>query len=225
MLLALVQFIPLSLAAITPTMVIFVTALLAQDGHIKRALAVALGRYCGLLLLGFAALFILNQVPRAPAKNTLDQHEAIPTIFLIVGLILMLAAGYTVLFGQVPSEENQHSLLERMRTLSWPLLFGACLVTAFVSIRQISLLFAGVAIIKETSTDEASELILLVALCLFMIWPMLVPLGIKLAMGERGDALLERLRDWMDVHQRGINGVVLAFFGGILVAKGISGLV
>jgi hypothetical protein len=57
-----------------------------------------------------------------------------------------------------------------------------------------------------------------------MIWPMLVPLAIKVGMGERGDELLVRLRDWMNVHQQAINSAVLGFFGGVLVAKGIGGL-
>ena len=224
MLLAILQFVPLALAAITPTMVIFVTALLANDGNGRRALAVVVGRYLGLLIAGYAMLFLLHQVPENPVKGKLDDTEVIPTIFLIVGIVLMVAAAYTIAFGSVPSEKNQSSVLDRMRHLNAPVLFLACLATVFVSIRQLSLLLAGIAIIKDSVGDWGSALLLLVILCLFMIWPMLVPLGIKYGMGERGDELLERLRTWMNTHQRGINAVVLAFFGGILVAKGIGGL-
>ena len=222
--LALLQFIPLSLAAITPTMVIFVTALLAHDGNAKRALAVVTGRYLGLLIFGFAVLFVLHQVPASPVQGKLDQSEALPAVFLVIGIALMLAAVYTVAVGEVPTEKNQHSMLDRLRTLKAPVLFAACLVTVFASVRQLSLLIAGTAIIKEAEVDLAAELVLLLLLCLMMIWPMLVPLGIKFGMGDRGDEMLERLRIWMGVHQRGINAVVLAFFGGILAAKGITGL-
>ena len=100
----------------------------------------------------------------------------------------------------------------------------ACYGTAFVSIRQISLLIAGTAIIKEASDRPIEDLVLLLILCLAMIWPMLIPLGIKLGMGERGDELLGRLRIWMGDHQQGINSAVLGFFGGVLVAKGIAGI-
>lgn len=224
MALAILQFIPLSLAAITPTMVIFVTALLASDGHAKRALAVVLGRYAGLLIFGFVSLFVLHKVPKDPVAGKLDSHELLPAVFLIVGIILMLAAVYTTAFGQVPTEENQKSLVSRFRRLNAPVLFLACLVTVFVSIRQLSLLIAGTAIIKESVETWVEDLVLLLVLCLFMIWPMLVPLVIKFGMGARGDAMLERLRTWMGEHQRGINAVVLAFFGGILVTKGIAGL-
>lgn len=224
MLLAILQFIPLSLAAITPTMVIFVTALLAHDGNGRRALAVVIGRYLGLLIAGYAMLFLLHQIPADPVKGKLDDTEVIPAIFVIVGIVLMVAAAYTISFGSVPSEKNQSSVLDRLRRLNAPVLFLACLATVFVSIRQLSLLLAGIAIIKESVQDWASAVILLVILCVFMIWPMLVPLGIKYGMGERGDEMLRRLRDWMNAHQRGINAIVLAFFGGILVAKGIGGL-
>lgn len=224
MVLAVLQFIPLALAAITPTMVIFVTALLAQDGNAKRAVAVVAGRYFGLLIFGLVALFVLHQVPKNPAKGRLSESDVLPVVFLVVGIVLLLAAVYTMIFGQVPTEQNQSSMLERLRRLHAFVLFGACLVTAFVSIRQISLLLAGTAIIKESADEWAEELVLLGILCLMMVSPMLVPLGIKFGMGERGDAVLERLRNWMGVHQRGINAVVLAFFGGMLVAKGIGGI-
>ena len=224
MLLALLQFIPLSLAAITPTMVIFVTALLAKDGNAKRAFAVVLGRYLGLLVVGFAALFLLHKLPENPVSGKLDEGEAIPVLFLIIGIGLMLAAGYNLLVKKVPSEENQKSVMARLRRLNAPVLFVACFGTVFVSIRQLSLLIAGTAIIKQTSSEPSVDLVLLVILCLAMIWPMLIPLGIKVGMRERGDELLGRLRIWMGTHQQGINSAVLGFFGGVLVAKGIAGL-
>ncbi|MEZ4529588.1 MAG: GAP family protein [Thermomicrobiales bacterium] len=224
MLLAILQFVPLSLAAITPTMVIFVTALMAHDGNAKRAFAVVAGRFLGLLVAGFAALFVLHQLPKNPASGKLDQREALPAIFLIVGIGLMLASGYNLIVKSVPSQENQTSILSRLRKLNAPVLFVACFATAFISIRQMSLLLAGTAIIKEASDRFAESFVMLFVLCLAMIWPMVVPLGIKVGMGKRGDDLLERLRVWMGVHQQAINSSVLAFFGGILVAKGIAGL-
>ena len=224
MLVVLLQFIPLALAAITPTMVIFVTALMARDGNTKRAFAVVSGRYLGLLVCGFIALFLLHKLPSSPVNGKLDDHEALPAIFLIAGIGLMLAAAYNLLVKKVPSEENQRSVLSRLKRLNAPVLFVACFGTVFVSLRQLSLLVAGTAIIREGDVRNSSELVLLAVLCLAMIWPMLAPLGIKLGMGARGDAMLVRLRDWMGAHQQGINSAVLAFFGGILVAKGIAGL-
>jgi hypothetical protein len=224
MLLALLQFVPLALAAITPTMVIFVTALLAQDGNAKRAFAVVSGRYLGLLVAGFAVLFVLHKLPEDPVSGKLDDREALPVVFLVVGIGLMLAAGYNLVVKSVPSEENQRSIMGRLRRLNAPVLFAACFGTVFVSIRQLSLLIAGTAIIKETSSDASVDLVLLLILCLAMIWPMLIPLGIKVGMGIRGDELLGRLRIWMGTHQQGINSAVLGFFGGVLVAKGLTGL-
>ncbi len=220
---AVLQFIPLALAAITPTMVIFVTALLAQDGNAKRAFAVVSGRFFGLLIIGFAVLFFLNKLPEDPVSGKLDQVEALPAIFLIIGVSLVVVSAYNLLVKKVPSDENQETLLSRLKRLNAFVLFGACLVTAFVSIRQISLVVAGTAIIKEATDRPSESLVLLILLCLAMIWPMLIPLGIKFGMGERGDELLGRLRIWMGEHQQGINSTVLAFFGGMLVAKGIVG--
>lgn len=222
MFLALLQFVPLSLAAITPTMVIFVTALLAHDGHATRALAVAVGRYFGLLVFGFVALFVLHQLPEIPTDNKLDQSEALKVIFLVIGIALMVAAVYNLVAKKAPGAENQNSLLSRLKRLNALILFAAFFATTFVSLRQLSLMIAGAAIIREAGESATDEVVLLVILCLAMIWPMLVPIGIKLGMGERGDEMLERLRVWMSTHQQGINSAVLGFFGGVLVAKGIG---
>lgn len=224
MVLTFLQFIPLSLAAITPTMVVLVTALLANDGHAKRALAVVTGRCLGLLVVGFATLFVLHQVPRSPVRGALDQHEALPLIFLIAGIVLLVAAVLTLVHGDVPSEKRQSGRLERMKGSKGSTLFAVFFISTFVSVRQLSLLVAGTAIIREAEVDVAEELILLVVLCVMMVWPMLAPIGLAFGMGERGDAMLERLRDQMRVHQREINAVVLAFFGGMLTVKGIAGL-
>lgn len=224
MLLALLQFIPLALAAITPTMVIFVTALLAQDGNAKRAVAVVSGRFLGLLVIGAVVIFALHQLPNNPVKGKVDETEVLPAIFLIIGVGLMVMAAYNLLVKKVPSDKNQNSMLSRLKRLNAFVLFGACFATAFVSIRQISLLVAGTAIIKEASDRPVESLVLLLILCLAMVWPMLIPLGITFGMGERGDELLGRLRIWMGAHQQGINSTVLAFFGGILLAKGLAGM-
>ena len=129
MALALLQFIPLALAAITPTMVIFVTALLAHDGNAKRAFAVFAGRYGALLVAGFLVLFILNKLPEDPASGKLDDAEALPVIFLVVGIGLMAAAGYNLMVKKLPSESNQRSVLSRMRHLNAPVLFLASFAT------------------------------------------------------------------------------------------------
>lgn len=224
MALALLQFIPLALAATAPTMVIFVTALLAGDGNPRRALAVVIGRLSGLLLVGFAVLFVLHQVPRSPVRGRLDDHELLPAIFLVVGTGLMLAAVYNLAVERKPSEDDQHSIMTRLKRLGSPVLFAAFFGTTFFSIRQLSLLVAGTAIIKQSNVSQPQEAFLLIVLCLAMIWTMLVPLGLAIGTGERGQLQLARFRDWMSDHKQGIDSVVLGFFGGVLVVKGIAGV-
>ena len=99
----------------------------------------------------------------------------------------------------------------------------AILVSAAIAISYLDRQTLPVAI-KAIGQDIPMLFTPAVVLCLAMIWPMLVPLGIKLGMGERGDEMLGRFRDWMGTHQTAINSSVLAFFGGVLVAKGIAGL-
>ena len=62
----------------------------------------------------------------------------------------------------------------------------------------------------------------MVVLDLIMIWTLLIPIIVFLVMGERRDAAMKSMREWLNCNQRMVNVVVLGFFGIALLIKGLS---
>jgi hypothetical protein len=57
-----------------------------------------------------------------------------------------------------------------------------------------------------------------------MVWPMLIPVVVFLAMGDRRDAALGSMNAWLDRNSRIITVMVLGAFGLILLWSGVRGL-
>ena len=57
-----------------------------------------------------------------------------------------------------------------------------------------------------------------------MIWTLLIPIIAFLVMGERRDAAMKSMREWLNCHQRMVNVVVFGFFGIALFIKGLSAI-
>jgi Sap-like sulfolipid-1-addressing protein len=51
---------------------------------------------------------------------------------------------------------------------------------------------------------------------------LLIPIIAFVVMGERRDAAMKAMREWLNRNQRMVNVVVLGFFGLVLLIKGLS---
>jgi Sap, sulfolipid-1-addressing protein len=216
----LIQFIPLALAAIAPTMVILVTALLSTERGIWRALGVVSGRYCAHLLLAFLFTFILSQVVINEDRTWPD---IVPVILLGSGIALLLLAVWVLLHDEDPDKPPSR-IGTLLRSAGPVTLFAVDFVIVLFSLRLMSLVLAGTTIIKSADLANRQEVILIFILAALMVWPMLVPIAIYAAMGDKREATLTSMSDWMAAHQTAINVGVLTLFGGFLIAKGYSGL-
>jgi hypothetical protein len=68
------------------------------------------------------------------------------------------------------------------------------------------------------------SLIAILILALLMVWPMLIPVVVYLAMGDRREAVLQSMDTWLDRNTRIITVMVLGAFGLILLGACLSGL-
>jgi len=81
-----------------------------------------------------------------------------------------------------------------------------------------------VVIIAEAQLPAGQNLIAILLLAFLMVWTLLIPVMVTLAMGDRRDAALGSMNAWMERNSRIINVVVLGAFGLILLWAGVSGL-
>ncbi len=216
------EFIPLGLAAISPTMVILVTAMLPTERGLLRALAIIAGRFAAHLLLALLFTFLLSQLPEVDeGGRTLS--DIVPIVLIGAGIVLLLLAGWVLLHDADPDQPPSR-VLDYLNRVGPITLFVANFFIVLVSLRLMSLVFAGSAIIKDADLLDSEEVILDAVLALFMIWPMLIPIGVSIAMGDRRDETLASMNRWLQDHQQAINVGVLSIFGGYLLATGYAGL-
>ena len=102
MLSVLLQFIPLALAAIAPTMVIFVTAILPTEHGFARAIGTIAGRYAAHLLLGFLFIFMFSYLPDPDPDRTIPDYLSL--LMLLAGVALLLMAAWVLLREEDPDK-------------------------------------------------------------------------------------------------------------------------
>jgi hypothetical protein len=88
----------------------------------------------------------------------------------------------------------------------------------------VALILAGVVIIATAQMPAGQNLIAILLLALLMVWPMLIPVIVFLAMGDRRETALQSMDTWLDRNSRIITVGVLGAFGLILLWGGVSGV-
>lgn len=203
-------------------MVILVTAMLPTERGLLRASAIVAGRFAAHLLLALLFTFLLSQLPEVDESGR-TLSDIVPIVLIGAGIVLLLLAGWVLLHDADPDQPPSRALdyLNRVGPIT---LFAANFFIVLVSLRLMSLVFAGSAIIKDADLLDSEEIIMDAVLALFMIWPMLIPIGVSIAMGDRREETLASMNTWLREHQQAINVGVLSIFGGYLLITGYAGL-
>ena len=95
---------------------------------------------------------------------------------------------------------------------------------SIIQVRFVALMLVGAAIIAESQLPAGQNVVAILALAFLMVWPLLIPVVIYLAMGERRGAAMQSIDSWLSRNARVINVVIFAAFGVVLLWQGLSGL-
>jgi hypothetical protein len=214
----LIDFIPLGIAAISPTMILLVTALLPARQGPAKALAVVGGRYVMHLILALVFLYIFSRLPEG---GDLDRRieSALPLVYVGAGAAMLATAVWFALGSRAAT--NRISPFEgRLSEVGPASLFAINAGIVLVSFRLMALVFAGTALIEQAELREPEPIVLAGFLALAMVVPLLAPIGLYGLLGSRRHDLMARLRLWMTLHLNAVNVVVLSVLGVLFVIKG-----
>ena len=215
------QLLPLAAGAIAPTLVSLVVILLSSERGYAKAGAFILGKYAASLLWGF---FFLAFTDYLIHKYPIVSKPAISIIAVLLGGILVILSLRAFLRAGDPDAPPPRimSLLDR---LGPGMVFGANFLWSLLHFRFIALLFVGATSIAEAALPSLEVVLALLLLALFMIWPMLIPMGIFLALGEQQRiTAMREIRAWLERKRNLINGTLLGLVGLVLLAVGLSAL-
>ena len=218
----LLQFIPLALAALTPTMVMFVLALLPTEHGPLKALSVVIGRYIAHFGLAIAFVFFIGKQYEEAGQAGFES-ELISIVLLIIGVSLVVMA-VSALLSDEPEDRPPSRVATLLNSVS-PVTLGAVnFLVVLLSLRLMAVVAAGSAIIVSAEFGNSAEVLCALALAGAMVLGIATPLFVYVALGKRGTRYVEQMRVQLQVHRRKVEFAVLAFFGGLLIVTGLNGL-
>jgi hypothetical protein len=215
------QLLPLALGAISPVMILLIVLFLTSKGGMTKSLAFITGKYITYVVWGFIFLGLADKVSSTGESG--EPSTASLVIKIILGGLLLILAIKTYL-GEDDPDAPPPKLLTTLDKMVPGKLFLVGFVLSIIQIRFVALVLAGVVIITTTQMPTGQITIAILILALLMVWPMLIPVVVFLAMGDRRGAALQSMNAWLERNSRIITMVVLGAFGLILLWGGVSGL-
>lgn len=221
MLPVLLKMMPFAFGTITPTMIALIVLFLTSTKGMVKSISFILGKYVAYVLFGIIALNLAYYISRV---ESIRSGTLTVIFFLIFGLLLIFLAIRSFLGEDDPETPPPRfmTILDQLGPLK---LFGLGVAVCFVQPRFILLILAGVSIIAEATLPTSESFIAILVLALLMVWVMLIPIVIFLVMGKRRNDAMKSMREWLIRHQRIINGVVMSFFGILMIFMGLNHLV
>src|SRR6516225_6617809 len=214
------KMLPFALGAIAPTMIALVVIFLTGTRGFVKTSAFILGKYVFYVFWGFICLDLVDHLSSAGLQVSRSVSE---TFFLFAGLLLLILAVRNFFVEDDP-DAPPPKFMTVLAKLGPVKLFGLGIAISIIQPRFIIFVLLGASIIAETRLSTTENLISLLFLALFMVWPMLIPLVVFLVMGEHGSDALKSMREWLLHNQRMINVVVMGIFGILLIFLGLTGM-
>jgi hypothetical protein len=215
------QLLPLALGAISPVMILLIVLFLASKGGMAKSLAFIAGKYLTYVLWGLVFLGLMDTVG-ATGESGEPSTVSLVIKILLGGLLLILAL--KTYLGEDDPDAPPPKLLTVLDKMGPGKLFLVGILLSIIQLRFVALVLAGVVIIATAQLPAGQNAIAILILALLMVWPMLIPVVVFLAMGDRRDAALGSMNAWLDRNSRIITVMVLGAFGLILLWSGVSGL-
>lgn len=215
------QLLPLALGAISPILILLIVLFLATKGGMLNSLAFIAGKYLTYVVWGFVFLGLMDRV--GATGETGEPSTASLAIKILLGGLLLILALKTYL-GEDDPDAPPPKLLTILDEMGPVKLLLVGILLSIIQLRFVALVLAGVLIISEAQMPAGQDMLAILLLALLMVWPMLIPLVVFLAMGDRREGALQSMDTWLDRNTRIITVVVLGAFGVMLLWSGLSSL-
>jgi Sap, sulfolipid-1-addressing protein len=151
-------------------------------------------------------------------------ESAVMAAFKVVIGVLLLVFALKTLAKEPDPDAPPPKLQSMLQSQGAAKLFVIGFGISFIQIRFVLLLMAGMSIIRSADLSTGSSIVSSLILVLALTWPLIVPIIVYIAMGDRRTAVMNSMNDWLTQHSRIINVVVLTLFGIVLLEGGISDL-
>ncbi len=213
---------PLALgAAISPTL--FALQLMVLSGRTKRlARGWALAAGAAVILGAFAVLCVtlLDRLHQATHHHSV--HDAVID-FVAAGLLVALAAR-SLHHRPTAGEENKERTEGRLTSAPTFWFFGIGAIGMVVNFSTLVLFLAAMHEITRSAVGTTGRVVDFAVVYVVTLLPVLVPVGLVAALGERADPPLRATHAFVADHGRSIGITVEVVFAVYLAVKGVGEL-
>ena len=199
--------------SIAPPMLLLTILFLGSRRPILNACMLALGYFATCAVIGVAGLVLFGGA--GGAVSTIGR-----VISVTVGALL-LVLGFRSLLN-APDGPGP-GWLESIDSMSPPRAFGLGMALFPLQVKNLAIFVACLnAIIASSLGPEGSIAALALVLVIFAV-PVLVLIGLYVAVPARASTIMQSLRAWMGKHNRTITVLICFVFGTFFFARGLLG--
>jgi threonine/homoserine/homoserine lactone efflux protein len=209
-----------------PGSIIVAILISSREDSGRRGFAYFLGWLCGLLVLFIVPTLYLKDLLRLPASIAQEHVPRYDLFLAALGVILLLAAAVTVVWGPLPDDQIRESRWVRIIKSGNVLpIFGIGAFLSAVSLRNVVLMAAAGSVIDQSDFDPTELAIVVVIFMLIASLGILAPPLLQRFGGARAQTWLRTGGAWLTRHMAMFTGVIMALFGALLLTRGIQGLI
>lgn len=205
-------------SAFWPTLILVVVVALRLEHPTRILVFFVAGALLTTISIGLAIVFTLDGTTVASGSN----HSVSAAIYLIVGLLSLLAAGALWRIGGRPRKPKPQktgpSLAERSVERGAPVAFAAGVV---LNIIPGTFPFVALYDIAKMDVSNSSKVVAVVVFYVIMLSFAEVPIVAYLVAPQRTIAATNAFNDWLSRNGRRVAAVVLAVVGAYLVVRGL----
>ncbi len=207
-------------AAISPTLLALQLLVLSGTNPLPRAWALALGSALVLGAFSVLGLTVLDHL------HTVHHHRSASdaaVLFVAAGLMAALAVRA---LARRPTTAEQHTsrTAGRLATAPTPWFLGVGAIGMVVNFSTLVLFLPALHEIARSSTALADRIAAFAMLYVITLLPVLLPVGLVAAIGDRAAPALDATHRWVTRHARQIGIVIELVFAVYLVVKGFGEL-
>ena len=214
------QLIVLALGgSIAPALLLLTILFLGSQRPLPNATALVLGYFAVCAAVGVAGLILFSGTAGA-AESTASTIGRVISVTLSVLLIVL---GLRRLLKTRDPDASLPRWMEAVSSITPARAFGIGMMLFPLQIRILAIFVACINLIATASLRTQESIVALVLMLLIFAIPVLVLIGLYIAVPQRASNMLESLRRWMEKNNRAITVVLCFVFGAFFLVRGFSG--
>jgi len=200
--------------AIAPPLLLLTILFLGSRRPLPNATALVLGYFTTCAVIGITGLTLFSE-----AAGTVSTVGRVISA-TVGGLLIVL--GLRSLLNAPDPDASPPRWMESTSSMSPPRAFGVGLALFPIQIKNLAIFVACLNLIAVASLSPLGSVVALGLVLLIFAVPILVLIGLYVAVPQRASKMLGSLRAWMERNNRTITVVLCFVFGAVFLARGLS---